>query len=502
MRQLRGEDARFVYAETGHANSNITLVYIYDPSTAPGGRVRFKGLLTYIESRLHLSPIFRQKLHRVPLDLDHPYWIEDERFDLEYHVRHIALPKPGDWRQFCIQASRIHARPLDLSRPLWELYLVEGLDTFLDLPTDSFAILTKIHHAAIDVKSGAEITTLLHETTPLPPHPEPPEPWFPESPPGAFSLLTRAALHNIVQPLVLAAPLTRAIGRVAPAILGSLGELWLHPERLPITRFNAEVSPHRVFETRRFTLDEFRRIRGLVPGATINDAVLAVCGGALRRYLRTHDELPGPSLVAVAPLSIRNADSAPGQQAGLSLLRVPIGTEIEGAVERLRAVHRHTSNTDEIGQAVGAKELTDITKHAPAATLAMSARLLADSSIGVGQRAPLASCTITNVPGPAIPLYLNGARMTYFSAIMPISDGMGLVFAVTSYDGKIIISPTSCREQIPDPEFFALCIRESFQEYLELADRSARARKPRPRKPAKKAVRAAKKPKTRRRTAA
>jgi hypothetical protein len=128
---------------------------------------------------------------------------------------------------------------------------------------------------------------------------------------------------------------------------------------------------------------------------------------------------------------------------------------------------------------VGAKELTDITKHAPAATLAMSARLLAGSSLGLGQRQPLASCTITNVPGPAIPLYLNGARMTYFSAIMPISDGMGLVFAVTSYDGKIIISPTSCREQIPDPEFFAVCIRESFQEYLELANRPPkRARKP------------------------
>jgi WS/DGAT/MGAT family acyltransferase len=477
MRQLRGEDARFVYAESGHSNSNITLIHIYDPSTAPGGRVRFKGFLKYIESRLHLSPIFRQKLLRVPLDLDHPYWIEDERFDLEYHVRHIALPRPGDWRQFCIQASRIHARPLDLSRPLWELYLVEGLDTFLDLPPDSFAILTKIHHAAIDVKHGAEITTLLHDTTPLPPHPEPPEPWFPESPPGALSLLARAAFHNAVQPFMVAAPLTQAVRRIAPAILGTLSEIWLHPERLPITRFNAEVSPHRVFETRRFTLDEFRRIRALVPRATINDAVLAVCGGALRRYLVTHDELPGPSMVAMAPVSIRNADTIPGRrEAGFSLLRVPLGTEIEDAVERLRSVSLHTASAQDIDQAVGAKELTDVTKHAPAATLAVSARLLAGSALGFGQRAPIASCTITNVPGPAIPLYLNGARMTYFSAIMPISDGMGLVFAITSYDGRVIISPTSCREQIPDPEFFALCIRESFQEYLELADRAARRR--------------------------
>jgi WS/DGAT/MGAT family acyltransferase len=276
---------------------------------------------------------------------------------------------------------------------------------------------------------------------------------------------------------MVAAPLTRVIRKVAPVILGTLREVWLHPERLPITRFNSEVSPHRVFETRRFTIDEFKRIRNLVPGATVNDAVLAVCGGALRRYLLTHDELPGPSLVSIAPLSIRNVDASAANRSGISLLRVPLGTEIEDPVRRLRSVHHHTSSADEFEQAVGAKELTDITKHAPAATLALSARLLAESSIGIGQGAPMSSCTITNVPGPAIPLYLNGARMTYFSAIMPISDGMGLVFAVTSYDGKIIISPTSCREQIPDPEFFALCIRESFQEYLELANRVKPARR-------------------------
>jgi WS/DGAT/MGAT family acyltransferase len=484
MRQLRGQDARFVYVESGHANSNITLVHIYDPSTAAGGRVRFKGFLKHIESRLHLSPIFRQKLLRVPLELDYPYWIEDERFDLEYHVRHVALPKPGDWRQFCIQASRIHARPLDMTRPLWEIYLVEGLDSFLDLPADSFAVLTKIHHAAIDEKGGAEITTLLHDTTPQPPHPEPPEPWFPESPPGAISLLARAALHNIVQPLMLAAPLTRAVRDLTPAILGSLREVWFHPERLPITRFNAEVSPHRVFETRRFTLEEFKCVRSLVPGSTINDAVLAVCGGALRRYLETHGELPGPSLVSIAPLSIRNADQGASSPAGLSMMRVPLGTDVEDPVRRLRSIHRHTSSAADIRQAVGAKELTDITKHAPATTLALSARLLADTTIGIGQHAPVASCTITNVPGPAVPLYFNGARMTYFSAIMPISDGMGLVFAVTSYDGRLLISATSCREQIPDPEFFALCIRESFQEYLELASKPKPRRKAAPRKKA------------------
>jgi WS/DGAT/MGAT family acyltransferase len=475
MRQLRGEDARFVYAESGHANSNITLISIYDPSTAPEGRVRFKGLLKHIESRLHLSPIFRQKLLRVPLELDFPYWIEDENFDLEYHVRHIALPKPGDWRQFCIQASRIHARPLDMSRPLWELYLVEELDSLLNLPQDSFGILAKIHHAAIDVRGGAEITTLLHDTTPVPPTPEPPEPWFPESPPGSASLLFRALVNNVVRPLVFAGPLTRALGKVTPTVLGSLGDLWFRRDRMPLTRFNSEVSPHRVFDSRRFPIPDFKRVRDLVRGATINDAVLAVCGGALRRYLLAHEELPAEGLTSVAPVSVRS-ELGSTERPGLSLMRVPLGTEMDDPVQRLQSIQRHNSRDGDIELAVGAKEMTDITKHAPAATLALAAKLLADTTL-VGSHEALASCTITNVPGPTIPLYLDGARMSYFSAIMPISDGMGLVFSVTSYDDMIFISLTSCREQMPDPEFFAQCIRDSFQEYLAIADRPKRAKR-------------------------
>ena len=141
MRQLSGHDASFLYSDTVNANSNATFVQIYDQSTAPGGKVRFKSILAHIETRLHHSPVFRRKLKRVPLELDFPYWVDDEHFDLEYHVRHIALPAPGDWRQFCIQASRIHARALDLNRPLWEIYVIEGLDAFIDLPKGSFALL-------------------------------------------------------------------------------------------------------------------------------------------------------------------------------------------------------------------------------------------------------------------------------------------------------------------------------------------------------------------------
>jgi WS/DGAT/MGAT family acyltransferase len=476
MRQLSAHDASFLYSDTTHSNANVTLIHTYIQSTAPGGKLRFKSILAHIEGRLERLPVFRQKLQRVPLDLDFPYWVDDENFDLEYHVRHIALPKPGDWRQFCIQISRIHARPLDLNRPLWEIYVIEGLDSFLDLPHGSFALLAKTHHAAIDVESGSEITMLLHDLEPAPAPPAPPAPWFPESPPGLASMVLRGAVHSLAATARLAGPLGRVVRQLAPAALKRAGQLLLQPGEIPVTRFNSEVSPHRVFDTRRFTLDEFRTIRCLVEGATVNDAVLAVCGGALRRYLDRHGELPVASLTAMAPIYLRPRGSDASARAELTWVRVQLGTDLAGPVQRLAKVREQTGSSEFVERAVGARELTDISLHAPAATLALSGKLLGRAAAGVGRRAPLASCTITNVPGSTAPLYLCGARMTYFSAIMPIADGMGLVFAVTSYDGRVVISPTSCRELMPDPDVFAQCVRDSFQEYLSAATPSRRRR--------------------------
>lgn len=482
MRQLNGHDASLIYADSPHANANVSLLHIYDQSTAPGGRVRFKSILAHIERRLDRSPVFRQKLLRVPLELDYPYWIEDENFDLEYHVRHIALPKPGDWRQFCIQAARIHARPLDLNRPLWEIYVIEGLDAFLDLPAGSFALLTKVHHAAVDVEGGNEITMLLHDETPEPADTGPPAPWFPERPPGRLALAARGAIRSVLSPLRIARPLTRAIAHLAPTAWSLASDAMLRPERMPVTRFNSVVSPHRVFETRRFELEEFRRIRALVPGARVSDAVVAVCAGGLRRYLLAHDELPEASLSAMGPVFMRESDPRNGRPE-MSWLRIQLGTQVADPVERLAFIHAQTASSETLAEAISAREFTAIGMHAPAAALALTSRMMARAAQGIGRRAPLASCAITNVPGPARPLYLIGARMTYFSAIMPISDGMGLVFAVTSYDGKIIVSPTACREQMPDPALFAQCIRDSFQELLALADRKARAARVRPARP-------------------
>ena len=481
MRQLSEHDAAYIYSDSAHANSNVTLLHIYDQSTAPGGKVRFKQILAHVESRLGRLPMFREKVLRVPLDLDYPYWIEDESFDIEYHVRHIALPKPGDWRQFCIQAARIHARPLDLNRPLWEMYVIEGLDSFLDLPVGSFAVLLKIHHAAIDVARNDELTTLLHDISAASAPPAPPAPWFPESAPGNLSLLWRAGFNAATFPLRIAQPLLRSWTTLKSAAGVFVGEYLGRPHEFPMTRFNTEVSPHRVFETRRFPLADFKAIRGLVPGATVNDVVLAVCAGGLRRYLDLQGELPVTSLVAAAPIAVRapgeGAEGAEGE-ARFSWVRVGLGTDIADPVQRLAMIQALSSSSDVVARAVGARELTALAQAAPSAAIAVSSKMLRSAAALLGDWAPLANCAITNIPGPRVPLYLQGARLTYLSAIMPIADGMGLVFSVTSYNDMIIVSFTGCYEQLPDPQVFALCLRDSFKEYVALL-RPAPRRKPR-----------------------
>jgi WS/DGAT/MGAT family acyltransferase len=472
LRQLSYEDAAFLYADNDHANANVTLVMVYDPSTAPAGRLRFQGLLQHVASRLHRVPVLRQRLLRVPLELDTPYWIEDERFDLEYHVRHVALPEPGDWRQFCIQASRIHARPLDLARPLWELYLVDRLDSIDGLPKDSFALLLKLHHAAVESDEGADIAMLLHDLAADAAPPGPAEPWFAGSPPSPTDVLLRTLHHNIASPLASLKPLARAMTGLAPRLLGLVGDAVLHPERFPTARFNAEVSPHRVFETRRFEVAQVEAIRRLVRGASFDDVLLAVCGGALRRYLGAADELPKTSLVALTTPSLDGSSHPAGRRTWLR--RMTLGTDLTTPLARLRAVHRARLKAERSARAGTAQDLASAGSHAPGAAVAVAARSLHTVTLASARGIPVANCTVVNAPGPSVPLYLAGARMTYYSAMMPVADGLGLTLAVSRYDDRIVLSPTACREHLPDPEVLAQCIRDEFQAYLALTEKPKR----------------------------
>lgn len=494
--QLSKQDAGFIYSDNAHANSNVTLLHIYDQTTASGGLVRFKQICEHVESRLNQLPVFRKKIHRVPFDLDHPYWIEDQAFDINYHVRHLALPKPGDWRQFCIQAARIHARRLDLQRPLWEMYVIEGLDSFLDLSPGSFAVLVKVHHAAIDVTHGNEITALMHDLSPQSSHPAPAAPWFPSEAPGNTGLLVRAWLKAVTFPLRMAEPMMHSLTKARAAFSTLAGEFMGRPHAFPMTRFNTEVSDQRVFDTRRFPLADFKTMRQLTPGATVNDAVLAVCAGGLRRYLVLHGELPEEVLVVATPVGVRKGAGTSGPGAigstQFAWAQLPVGTHIADPVSRLAYICNASLSSDVMARAVSAPELQALAQRAPAAAMAVASKLLRIAANQLGNWVPLANFSLTNVPGPSVPLFLHGARLTYVSAIMPVSDSIGLVYSVTSYNDLLVISFTACAEQMPDPEVFAQCLRDSFQEYYALLQpapvaKSAPVRKPRVRKPVAKA---------------
>ena len=278
MEQLGALDAMFAYTETRNTPMHIGQLLIYDPSTAPGGKVGFKDILHYIEGRLDGARIFRQKLVRVPLDLDHPYWVEDDNFDLEYHVRHIALPHPGDWRQLCIQAARIYARPLDMNRPLWEFTVIEGLDNVAGIPKGSFAVLHKFHHAAVDGQSGLQMTLALHDLDAKMKPRKWDKKWRPEAKPNDLGLLMRAQVNNIANPV---------------RGLQTLGKLLPVPKRMfdfarenkqqkdaatgiPKTRFGDRLTPHRVFDGKIFPLADIKTIRTAFPGVTVNDVMLTV----------------------------------------------------------------------------------------------------------------------------------------------------------------------------------------------------------------------------------
>jgi WS/DGAT/MGAT family acyltransferase len=442
---------------------------VYDPSTAPEP-VTFTGILRAIEHRLHLARSFRQRMVRVPLDLDHPYWIEDADFDLEFHIRHLRLPQPGDWRQLCIQVARLHSRALDFARPPWELYVLEGLDDVEGIPAGSFALVLKLHHSAIDGAAGVEITNAIHDLAPDATRAEPALDWQPDAQPSAFNLLCGAIVHLIERPVRL----IRLIGRDVP-IVGRLPlqlrrqQFSLPPLRMPYTRFNETVTGHRVMEARSFPLDAFRSLKSALPGATVNDVGLAVISGALRLYLLAKGDLPETPLGAVCPISLRSRDEAKAAAGNdIASMAVSLHTHIEDAFDRFEAICATTSDAKERKRAIGARTLVELSELLPGALLGIGFRAQARLA-RTATTALLFNISVTNVPASPVPLYFNGARMVATYGLGPVFDGMGLLHLVVSYAGVVSITITSDRKMMPDPAFYACCIQQSYEELLDAA---------------------------------
>lgn len=468
MQQLSGLDASFLYLETANNPMHISGLAIYDPSTAPGGKVRFKQILENTLARSGRVPSMGSTLQTVPFRWDHPYWKFNDAFDPEFHIRHMALPQPGDWRQLCILVSRLHARPLDRNRPLWESYIIEGLDKVEGYPKGCFAVFSKIHHAAIDGVSSNEIAIAVHDLSPDWKVSKQKAAQPVDGPVSDLELLVRAQINTIKQPFRFFDVARHSVPGLAKFVAGvSTGRLHRVTD-IPRTRFNSTISPHRVFGAENFDFQDIRAIKNSVASATVNDVALAICGGALRKYLQDKDELPEQSLAAMAPINVRTEDhkGAGGNQ--VSTMTVMVRSDIEGPLERLQGVMEGTRDAKELSNAIGAKAMADYTQFTPSTLTASAARLA--SSMGLANHMkPQYNCVITNVPGPQIPLYYTGAKMLASFGTGPIMDGNGLFHAIGSYNGSFAVSFVCDRDMMPDPEFYSRCIRESFEELKQAA---------------------------------
>ncbi len=442
---------------------HIGSLAIYDQSTAPGGQVTFKDILQFFQKRLHKARAFRQRVARVPLSLDHPYWVEDPDFDLEFHVRHIALPSPGDWRQLCIQAARLHARPLDRSKPLWEAYVIEGLDNVAGVPKGSFALLTKIHHAAIDGVSGAEISAAIHDLSPDAEVDEPDFEWQPERIPTGVELLSKTLLNSATAPLKFGKLVYRSAPAVAKVVAGISSRQLKVPLRVPRTRFNGKVSAHRVFDGRSFDLNEVKAIKNSQPGTTVNDVIVSVCGGALRKYLESRHELPDESLVAMAPISVRPDEKRTSAGNLVSAMSLPVCSDIADPLDRLLAVSRESIQAKKLAYTMGPELAASAAEFLPSTVSGFVARAYGASGL-VNRVPPMVNTVITNIPGVSVPLYSMGSKMVANYGLGPIYHGVGLFQPVISYNNTITISVISDRNMLPDPAFYVDCLQSAFDE--------------------------------------
>lgn len=484
MKYLSGMDNLFLAMDKSNQHLHVASLSIYDPSTAPGGKVRFKAILSHFSNRLNVSKIFRRRLVAARFGLDRPYWIEDAEIDIEYHVRHIALPHPGDWRQLMIQVARLHSRPLDMTKPLWEAYIIEGLDKIPGIPQGSFALYMKMHHSAIDGESGAAMLAAIHTLTPEPDAAATEDALtvLADRDPTPVELYARAVANRAQQVFDGSKLLLALGGRAAQAgrdfvASGRAAELGKelvegrgklkprpanddNPGRKPQTRFDAPISANRVVDAVGFPLADCKKIRQHVDKTTINDIFMSVTSGAVRQYLEAKGELPNKGMNAMVPMTIRgeNKGADEGNQIGMTVM--PLRSDIADPLERLNAVKRGANKNKAMNAIIG-KEL-------PAQLIQVLPAGITELLLTKGMMA-MANMTVSNVRGPDVPLYMAGAQLALFLPVSAISNDMGLNVTAFSYNGTLWVCFISCRKMMPDPSFFAQCLNDSFEALVRAA---------------------------------
>jgi WS/DGAT/MGAT family acyltransferase len=496
MRQLTSLDAQFLALETPRAFGHVGGLAIYEPASAEGGELTIGDVCQRISERIHLLPPFTEKLATIPLGLDLPYWSVDPVFDIDFHVREIGLAPPGNYHQLAEQVARIMARPLDRSRPLWELYLIRGLEGGRD------AMLTKFHHAAIDGVSGNEILTVLLDRRPQGHEVPPPEgKRAPRTAPSDLKLLGRAllglprrqlavaravptALANLdALPGVQRIPGMRKVRRTAlraaallPGSSADGGLLEAPPTSAPRTRFNGPITPHRRLAIGSLPLESVKAVKNEL-GVTVNDVIVALCASMLRAWLQQRDELPDERLVAMVPVSVRTEEETGTFGNRVSAMFVPIPTNEPDPRRRIKQTHEVLAVAKKRHKATPAELMQDATQFVPPALMSAASRV----TMGLLARAPVPpvlNLVISNVPGPREPLYLAGARMLAYYPVSTITDGVGLNITVISYLDHIDVGIIGDREQLEDPWPMLEGMRAALQEFQGLLSEQAVAAAP------------------------
>lgn len=473
MERLSGLDSAFLSFETPAMHLHVAIAAVIDPSTMPEP-YSFDQLKAFVSERLLADAAFRRRVVEVPFRLNHPIWVEDPHLDLDYHIRRHVLPAPSGPRELTDLVGSIVGVPLDRSRPLWEIHVIEGLHD------GNVALLGKIHHAAVDGVSGAELFVHLFDLTPTP-EPRPAagggEPPTPERIPSDAELVGHALMSQARRSLSLPGLVGRTVRtaghlvsrhRDPETVVGAV------PLRAPRTPWSAAITPHRTVAFARVRLSDVRRVKDAF-GVKVNDVVLALTSAALRRYLTGHGTLPAEPLVGMCPVSVRTEDERGRPDNRVSAMFVHLRTDVDDPAARLRAIARTTRGAKEDHNAVDARLLQNWAEHAAPATFALATRLY--SRLDVADRhPPIYNLVVSNVPGPDFPLYLDGAELVATYPMGPVMEGAGLNVTVLSYRDNVDFGFLAAAELVPDVWDLADHIEDAMAELLAAAAAETAAR--------------------------
>jgi diacylglycerol O-acyltransferase len=487
MKHLSGLDATFLHLETPEMPMHVGALHVLDlPTELHADYV--DAVKRHIADRMHLASVFTKKLALMPFDLANPVWVDDDDVDLDYHIRQVSLPKPGSRAQLEAYVGRLHSSLLDRSRPLWEFYVFSGL------ASGQVALYTKIHHAALDGQGAIVLAQALLDVTPVPRAvaPPPPHERAPYQPPVA-SMLKAALRDTLTQcaKLVKGVPtgLKTAAGMLAPA-RGEDGKRHLGwPIKLalaPKTPFNASITNQRVFATATIDLKQ-AQAAGKAFGGSLNDVVMAVVSGAMRRYLDEHGALPAKSLVAAVPVSLR-ADGDTKLNNQVSMMLLSLCSDIDDPALRMRAIVKASARMKKTMSNVKAIMPTDFPSLGVPWLMSALVSMYGRSRLA-DTLPPVANVVVSNVPGPRMPLYLAGARMATNYPVSIVTHGLALNVTVQSYNGALDVGMVACRRAVPDIALFAACVTGAYEELVAVAQaldapEAAPARKRAPRKAA------------------